>query len=101
MARTCTRCLRLSAVFASAAMAFATPALGQGPGITNPGPNVGNFGTCVISQAMAVGIRPNVFATAQEPGVFIERGEDFFEPTLGIACSVALFPPPPGVGQQP
>jgi hypothetical protein len=101
MAGTRSRYLRLSAVFASAVMASASPALAQGPGVDNPGPNVGNFGTCVVTQALIPGVvHPSVFARSQEPGVFIERGEDdFFVPKEGIACSVGLFPPPPGVGQ--
>jgi hypothetical protein len=102
MAKTYSRYLRLSAVFAAAVMAFASPALAQeGPGANNPGPNVGNFGTCLITHALVVGIiSPSDFATSEDPGVFIERGEDdFFEPHPGFACSVAFFGPPPGVGQ--
>jgi hypothetical protein len=101
MARTRSRYLSLSAVVASAALASAAPALAQGPGIDNPGPNVGNFGTFVISQALIPGVvTPGVYARSNDPGVFLERGDDFFEPKPGTACSVALFPPPPGVGQR-
>ncbi len=100
MVRTLARFLRLSAVFASAVMVSASPAFAQGPGVGNPGPNVGNFGSCLVVVALIGDIEsPNEFARSNEPGVFIERGEDFFVPKEGIACTVGLFPPPPGVGR--
>jgi hypothetical protein len=85
-------------------MASPVPALAQGPGVGNPGPNVGNFGSrLVVVTLIGEVVSPQDFATSEEPGAFIERGEDdFFVPlgTEGIACTVGLFPPPPpGVGR--
>ena len=82
-------------------MAFAAPASAQlvGPGAGNPGPNVGNFGTCVVSQALIAGLaHPSVYATSEEPGVFLQGGPDVSYPKEGNACSVGFNPPPPGVG---
>jgi hypothetical protein len=96
-----TRTAGLSAVAAGALLISAGPAAAQGPGVGNPASNVGNFGSCVITQALLPGVvSPPVYATSNSPGVFIERGEfDFFVPHDGTACTVGLFPPPPGVGQ--
>ena len=92
------RYVTLPAVVA-AAMAVAAPASAQlvGPGAGNPGPNVGNFGTCVALR-IAEGVHPSTFASTGEPGVFLQRGPDVFQPNEGEACSVGFLPPPPGVG---
>jgi hypothetical protein len=92
----------LSAVAAGALLLSAAPAFAQGPGVGNPAPNIGNFGSCLVTQALMAGaFSPPVYATSNSPGVFIERGEDDFHmPHEGTACTVGLFPPPPGVGQR-
>jgi hypothetical protein len=91
----------LCAVAAGVLLICAAPAVAQGPGVGNPGPNVGNFGSCVVTQALIPGVvSPSAYATANTPGVFLERGEDDFrEPHAGTACTVGLFPPPPGIGR--
>jgi hypothetical protein len=90
-----TRAACLPAVVVAAITLGAGTATAQGPGVDNPGPNVGNFGICVITQALLPGvISPSEFATSEDPGVFIERGEDdFFEPKPGFACSVGFQGP--------
>ena len=76
--------------------AFPTSAVAQGPGAGNPGPNVLNYGSCIVSQALVPGVDPPDYIAATFPGVYfqdLQTGE-VREIRWGDSCTVGFQPPP-------